>query len=903
MKKIITYFLALILVFQLMCPIYAGAAESAVSDTATVEISREQALLDALGIHIEMEEEYINRGEFAALAAALLNSSINTEVEESSFSDISRFYTYKNAVETVNKFGLMTGYDGKFEPVKKITIDEAIKVLVTLAGYEDLAAVRGGYPTGYNVVAQQLKLLKGVEASADGYITKEAAYKLAFNLLDTPVYEVTAITNPDTVHYTQSAEKYGEKVFGIKEISGRVVANAASALSGYRLAPAGKVTIDDTSYYYSIPGISEALGQQVNVYVREVSDGVFDIIYYEIDEYSDAIKVDKKDILSVKGFDSGDSVSYKRNPVIEYISSKDKTKTAVMGGDLQIAYNGIITTDIQNIDFTNNSGYVELMDTDGDDEYDFVAITNYVSYVIERVDVANKRLVFKYGKGNFTLGDQEVVSVVHDGRMIDFASILPDVAISVRTSKIGAGETISDSEVLYVDISSEKFSGIITNINKDKNTVVIDGKTYEYEEFLESEFIFATTFDFYVDVFGVICGADLVSSGAGEYYFMTAYNMSEALVPTLSFQFVNMSGKVVVFDAPEKVTYTGPDSDGEWVVNAKLNNEKLAEIFGVNFTGRHLFKLVVEDGVLKEIIAPINGAGTEGYAGYSEDFSVDAIIAGDDVAAHDYCLDKVYRFGEGTSLIVNNILGGADEVKVIKSGKNINLSGLESLEVYDSGLNLEAGLIVANVRNEGSSGSEDWTAWETQLFVVEKITQELREDGSDTYALHGYINGFPETYLCADGEIRDNFANSPFASFGYKTNFADLSLGDVVMLKLNNDKEITNFMSVLTFDGADIPTDYRFATGNGGDWGAILVTYYDQVAYCFDRTFSLSNDTTKIIPMTGTIYLVDLTNEEVKKLSYPEVYGLLNDASSPSPDFALVRQRRSQQIETVIYRR
>lgn len=896
----------------LMQSVTVVSAQTVDSASVVTNVAREQQLLNLLGINISSEENYINRGEFAVLVAGLMGNASNVSDVSTSFSDISEYYTYKNEVELVKQRGLMTGYGDKFEPVKPITLQEALKVLVTLAGYGELADAKGGYPSGYISVSNTLKLTRGIKCNYGEGFDVNMAYKLAFNLLEAPVYEISSVSGDGSVQYSPSADTYAKKYFDIFEISGRVVATSVSALLGHKIAPKGKVTIGNKSYN-ALPSIGEYLGQNVDAYIRDLGNENYEVIYCEANDDTEIVHINKKEVISIKGFDSTDSVQYKRNPKLEYASENGKVKSLTLGGNLQVAYNGVITANIQNADFTNNCGYVDVIDTDNNGTYDFVSITNYVSYAVSRVDAANKRLVFKNG-GEFTLGDQKIVSVIHENRIVDFNDILKDTVVSVRTSKIGVGETISDSSVIYIDMTMDSMDGKISEISTDKNEVIINGTLYEYDESVEADMIIGVPYKYYLDIFGRICFAEQINTVEGEYYFFVKSGMTQGMDGKFQMQFVNLNQEVIVFTMPETVIYTGPDKNGNWVVQTSCNQEKLVDIFAANFTGRHLFKLVLsEDGNLEQIIAPFDGTATTDYAGYSDEFSLDRTTT--TISAHDYCIDNVYRYNAGIPIFVNNTAGDASDVKVLKTSSNVpgNVrNNLNSIQVYDASNALEADILVANITaTTGGTTSAEWNSgWETYIFVLDKITKALDEDGDATTVLNGWENGVYLSYNCANDNIKDIYSNSPFVSYGYKTELKDLTRGDALMLSKNNNNEVDGFMSVLTFTNNNIPTDYRDGSTYGGaapcdplDPGALLVTYYDKISKCYDKTFRLTNDPDKIIPITATVYMYDIPNDEIKKLSLEDAYGLLKDSSYTNPDYVLVRQRRSQQIEMIIYRR
>ena len=899
MKKFIGYILTVLIIMQTISTV--NAMEVTSIDAGAV-VSHYQQLLNLIGIDISMEDTHINRGEFAVLTAKLMGEEVSGREVSSSFSDISEYYLYKNEIETVKEYGLMTGYGDKFEPVKPVTLQEALKVLVTLAGYGELAEKKGGYPAGYINVASALKLTKGIKSSFYNGFDKETAYRLAFNLLEVPVFEMGSITANGDIEYNQSADTYGKEHFGIVKIWGRVTASEVSALSGYTVAGENRVTIGNTSYYAK-EYVSEYLGHYVDAYIREVAEKEYEVIYCETDDNSDYIRIDKEDVVSVIGFDASDAPQYKRHPKLAYTRDGSGLRTLSIGGNLEVSYNGVITTDIENSDFTDNSGYVDVIDTDNDNIYDFVSITNYVNYVVERIDTANNRLVFKDGAGDFKLDDQDIVSVSSGGRTINYGDILLNSVISVRTAKVKAGQTISDSPVIYIDMSTDKIEGKSTVLSTDDNEVTVNGIVYEYDKAIENDFILGVDFKYLLDAFGKIAYIEKIKSDEGEYYFFTKFALSGAVNKKLQFQFVDMNGKVVVFDMPDKLTYTGPDKNGNWVTNSRCDQDKMADIFAANYTSRQLFKLVVTDDKLEKIVAPIDGTASSDYQGYSEEFSLDRTVLAANKAPHDYCIDNVYRFDSGIPIIINNIAGGAEDVKMSKTGQSLSISSLQSLDIYDSSEALEAGLIVAHVNEVGGSNTETWSGWESPIFIVDKTNYVRDDDGNFRLAIHGYKSGQYVSYICADGDVTDNYTNSPFKSYGYKTNIQDLSRGDLIIVDTNNDGEMKGFMSVLTFVNNNIPTDYRFKVGNGEDWGAVLVTYYDKVSKIFDKTFVMTNDPNKIIPITGNICMYDMENDEVKKLSPDETYGLLKDSSYTNPDYVLVRQRRSQQVEIFIFRR
>ncbi|MBQ4086773.1 MAG: S-layer homology domain-containing protein [Clostridia bacterium] len=83
--------------------------------------------------------------------------------------------------------GLVDGTtETTFEPDKTVTLQEFLKMTVTLLGY-NAQAERQGYPVGYMIVSTQLGLTKGITSAADANVTRGMAADILANALDVPL--------------------------------------------------------------------------------------------------------------------------------------------------------------------------------------------------------------------------------------------------------------------------------------------------------------------------------------------------------------------------------------------------------------------------------------------------------------------------------------------------------------------------------------------------------------------------------------------------------------------------------------------------------------------------------------------------------------------------------------------
>ena len=68
------------------------------------------------------------------------------------FADVDDSHPYAAHIASVVGIGLIDNVD-LFYPESSVTYNQAIKIVMTAAGYGDKAAYAGGYPTGYLKVA------------------------------------------------------------------------------------------------------------------------------------------------------------------------------------------------------------------------------------------------------------------------------------------------------------------------------------------------------------------------------------------------------------------------------------------------------------------------------------------------------------------------------------------------------------------------------------------------------------------------------------------------------------------------------------------------------------------------------------------------------------------------------
>lgn len=181
MKKRI---LSLLLSLALVLPVTSAlAAPASVNDMAQV--------LSALDIMTGNESgdlmltRPVTRAEFTKLviAASPLGENVGATTTVSPYPDVPYTHWAAPYVEAAVAAGYVNGYlDGTFHPDENITLAMGVTMAVRLLGYSD-ADFSGAWPSGQMTLYRNLDLDEGIAIGPDGYMTRQDAMYLFYNLL------------------------------------------------------------------------------------------------------------------------------------------------------------------------------------------------------------------------------------------------------------------------------------------------------------------------------------------------------------------------------------------------------------------------------------------------------------------------------------------------------------------------------------------------------------------------------------------------------------------------------------------------------------------------------------------------------------------------------------------------
>ena len=135
----------------------------------------------------------ITRGEFAHIVVKLLGYTSNDASAEIHYWDVPADYKYASDIALLTQIGILNGVtENLFAPDDFLTYEQAVKVMVVITGYGDIADRNGGWIGGYITVASRNSMLGGVNRSNP--FSRADLYMLIYNTLDVKLINETIST-------------------------------------------------------------------------------------------------------------------------------------------------------------------------------------------------------------------------------------------------------------------------------------------------------------------------------------------------------------------------------------------------------------------------------------------------------------------------------------------------------------------------------------------------------------------------------------------------------------------------------------------------------------------------------------------------------------------------------------
>ena len=166
-RKIVSLLLLLAMLFSLMVTGVDAAEEEEVKVLPPLgKYAQAVNTLSAIGI-INGEgfdvSAPVTRGDFVAAAVKMRGIGDMLAPVNTSFSDVTAENINSGAIKAAVDMGIIKGFgDGTFRPDDTVKSEQAIKIIVSMLGYDIHTVAFGGYPVGYVTVGYTIGLLSKV---------------------------------------------------------------------------------------------------------------------------------------------------------------------------------------------------------------------------------------------------------------------------------------------------------------------------------------------------------------------------------------------------------------------------------------------------------------------------------------------------------------------------------------------------------------------------------------------------------------------------------------------------------------------------------------------------------------------------------------------------------------------
>lgn len=417
-------------------------------------------------IAVEWKEKYFK--DLSSELSTPQNLEKSSQSENFLFSDVDNTSEYYESIKLVSELGFMNGYtDGSFGPLNSLTYDQALKVIITMLGYSKKADVYGGFPVGYRRMANELKLLRGINLKND-VITRKYIAILLYNALDVNILEIVSIGKNNS-YSSKGTKTFLQAFFGMEKITGRLSDNGFSTLIGNQVSHRDYVVIggekirvtSETGY------VRDYLGRTVCAYVENENDD-YTMVYAATENTDEIITFD---IENFKSFIPGE-IKYEVN---------DSFKTLRFKSNAYMVYNGTGKSVYDENTFKFNKGNVSVIKAKGENFADLIIVNKYDSFYVDYVDYDKKMIFTKTGTElnsisksyNLDRDDNFYLKIYNiSGELTDLRSITSGMVVSIAEGL--------HSMIIYQSTGRIENFNIETMYKDEQNRLIISNETDSY---------------------------------------------------------------------------------------------------------------------------------------------------------------------------------------------------------------------------------------------------------------------------------------------------------------------------------------------------------------------------------------------------------------------------------------
>lgn len=446
-KRIMAIILSAVLLFS-SAAVYAAESEEAGAATVTVSRSAAQEAVDVLsGLDIiastdSIPDGNITRGDFAQLLLSLLQSEY-VQARDLGYRDVAGGSALYNAVGYLCELGAMSGSRGLFRPNEAITMQDAVRALVTVLGHTKAGASDAQCMNR----AHALSLLDGITTVRDGAVSKAAAWRMAFNALFVEYSDATTLNSGQILYAAKGTVL--ERFYDITEVVGVVTQTKQTGL--YTQDGCNGVCIDGLTCTAE-KDWSTYLGYRVQAYVRD--NGHRELVYMRPHRQN-----------KVLTFETDDIERLENKTTLYYYTDAEQGRTAKLklSSTTPVIVNGQNAGSVSN--FSTNelilkndagqplSAQMTVIDSDDDGTVNCIVIWRYETFYITKSDTAKGFFRDKYSNTSLNLDDydEDSIYIYTDGESGSKTDLRVGVVLSIAKTADNSSITIYASTTQLYD--------------------------------------------------------------------------------------------------------------------------------------------------------------------------------------------------------------------------------------------------------------------------------------------------------------------------------------------------------------------------------------------------------------------------------------------------------------------
>ncbi|MBE7011800.1 MAG: S-layer homology domain-containing protein [Ruminococcaceae bacterium] len=491
----------------------------------------------------------ITRAEFAVYLAKALK--FDGSFKDIYFTDVDSRHVAVNEIGFLVEQGIISlAEDNMFDPNDPVRAEQAVKMMFKANGYDIVADMSGGYPTGYLQTAQKLKLLSDIKDTAS--LTVGEALVIMYRMMEIGVYS-PVVMSQNEMTYAGDEDTLFSLHWDIYIDEGQLENIYGMSVNDSYVEEKDQVVINGEKYI-----------NKSNVDLKELVASNVEFLYYKYKEtkeliYASVYGKEEKLTISTDDIIGFDSLNY----TLKYYN-KNTAKEKSLSRQMRFIFNGRLYTGKLDTIFEKiaSGEYKGEMQIKILNNQTYVILTVYKIYLIGTNTVGDNTIIYN------KLNTAETKELAKFGQVIVKRTNGTEVDI-----KTGIGGVVSIAESM--DGVCIEIIGCDTKIGTVKimgdDTLKVDDTEYEIDEYAKKNGILpaqmAGNYTVYIDKFGEVVYAEFK---ADQYMFGYVINshIEDGLSDEINFKILTDTNEVKIYKAASSVSIDGNRYKGRGVYNA-----------------------------------------------------------------------------------------------------------------------------------------------------------------------------------------------------------------------------------------------------------------------------------------------------------------------------------------------